>query len=141
MAPPLNQNNLTQSFGLDWLATARAKLGIVSGRTLFYVTGGGAAGRVKLFDTTCYPGCIFSQTADVSKTKIGWTAGGGIEFALSERWTIKGEYLHVDLGRQQTYSSLLPGVTLAYFHNHRMSVDVGRIGLNYRFGGPVVARY
>jgi outer membrane immunogenic protein len=74
-----------------------------------------------------------------SKTQLGWTAGGGFEFALSESVSLKGEYLHIDLGSRTilltTTTPLLFGgpataTTTAKFDN---AYDIVRAGLNVRF--------
>ncbi len=76
---------------VDWFGTVRGRLGITSAQWLFYATGGLAYGR--------FDGGIDNSVATGSSTKVGWTAGGGIEYAFAPAWSVKGEYLHVDLGR------------------------------------------
>ena len=75
-------------------------------------------------------------------TRLGWTAGAGVEWALNQNWSVKTEYLYVDLGsvsyRNLTNSLFTnTGITLS----HNLTENIGRLGINYRFGGPVVARY
>ena len=66
-----------------------------------------------------------------STTQVGWTAGGGVEFALTPNWTAKVEYLYVDLGSQScpagscSYSG--PATTVSLTEN------VVRAGINYKF--------
>ena len=93
---------------LPWLATVRGRLGLVVDRSLLYFTGGGAFGQVKT-SITEVDGAAFVTTVSESKTKSGWTVGGGIESALTGNWTAKIEYLYVDLGSQ----------TLAFVHAAR----------------------
>src|SRR5690606_26803506 len=81
-----------------------------------------------------------------SETKAGWTLGGGIErpfdfFGLlgGPNWSIKGEYLYVDLG-----TVIHDYAQTGFAHNFSSDVTshVFRTGINYRFGGaPVIARY
>jgi outer membrane immunogenic protein len=98
----------------DWLSTVRGRLGYAAGRFMPYVTGGAAFGDIRT-SVTGQP--------DSTSTKAGWTAGGGLEAALTGPWTAKIEYLYVDLGRG---GSVL-GST-ASFHS-----NIVRVGLNYRF--------
>jgi opacity protein-like surface antigen len=81
-----------------WLATARARVGYAWDRTLFYVTGGGAWAGAK-FSFPCHTGaiagCLLYTT---SKTVSGWTIGAGLEYGLTNNWTVKGEWLYVDFG-------------------------------------------
>src|SRR6202140_4809040 len=68
----------------DWLATVRGRAGYAFDRFLPYVTGGLAVGDIKANT----PGFT-----DATQTNAGWTAGGGVEFALTKNWTAKAEYL------------------------------------------------
>jgi outer membrane immunogenic protein len=115
----------------SWLATARARLGYAANEWLFYVTGGGAFGDVKMA-TTFFPG--------QSVTKTGWTAGGGIEYGFAPNWSVKVEYLHVDLG---SAGCSIPNCSLLTQANVPFRAEIVRAGLNWRFnwGGPVMARY
>jgi outer membrane immunogenic protein len=133
-------NNLTQGIGLDWLATVRGRVGFAANTALFYVTGGLAVGRVETFDSSHYAAGV-TQTANVSTTRTGWTVGGGIEYAIGQNWSVKGEYLYADLGRVTTYSGLQPTFALAFFHDHSLTVNDFKFGVNYKWGGPVVAKY
>jgi outer membrane immunogenic protein len=105
----------------DWLATVRGRAGYAFDRFLPYVTGGLAVGDIRA--TT--PGF-----AGASQTNAGWTVGGGLEFALTNNWTAKAEYVHVDLGNLNCGFScgVAPG------NNVSVRSDVVRGGLNFRFG-------
>jgi outer membrane immunogenic protein len=59
----------------------------------------------------------------------GWTAGGGIEYALTNNWTVKAEYLHVDFGTRTASSSAVSG----YSFDFKDTLDIGRVGINYKF--------
>jgi outer membrane immunogenic protein len=98
----------------DWLATARGRLGYAMGRFMPYITGGAAFGNVK---------STIAGIGSSSTTKTGWTLGGGVEYGLGGPWSIKAEYLYVDLGDT---GSVLGSSTS--FHT-----NIVRAGLNYRF--------
>jgi outer membrane immunogenic protein len=102
------------------LATARGRLGIAADRWLPYVTGGLAVGDIK----ATVPGLN-----GIDKTNAGWTAGGGLEFALSGNWTAKAEYLYVDLG----HAGCSVDCGLPSGNNVGLTTNVVRGGLNYRF--------
>jgi outer membrane immunogenic protein len=104
----------------DFLATARGRLGIAADRWLPYVTGGLAVGDIK----ATVPGLT-----GVDKTNSGWTAGGGLEFALSGNWTAKAEYLYVDLG----HAGCSVDCGLPAGNSVGLTTNVVRGGLNYRF--------
>ena len=86
---------------LDWLGTTRARLGFVAtpdNRLMFYATGGvaygGGSASYSAFDAT---NDLF-WTGNPSSSRVGWTIGGGVEYAITNNITIKGEYLYYDLG-------------------------------------------
>src|SRR5262249_54062318 len=63
---------------LDRLLTARAKIGVLHDKALFYATGGLAAGNASLSTSyDCGKGCYAS--GEGQKRLYGWTAGGGVE--------------------------------------------------------------
>jgi outer membrane immunogenic protein len=103
----------------DWLATVRARLGYAADRFMPYVTGGLAVGDIK----ASLPGFAGS-----SATNVGWTAGGGIEFAIAGHWTAKAEYLYVDLGHFSC--GIACGATT---QNVSFDANLFRGGFNYRF--------
>ena len=73
----------------------------------------------------------------IAGTKDEGVAGAGLEFAVAPRWTLKAEYLYVDLGKFNCGVACGAAVT----DNVTFRTNLIRAGINYRFGGPVVARY
>ncbi len=152
---------LTQRLG--WSSTLRGRLGaVVDPDTLGYVTGGLALGHIRTFGTlsgsslTLTPAVddmgnpildangnqiMLSSTSPAATTidewayKVGWSAGAGIERHLGGNLTGRIEYLHLDFGKVSGSAiSLLANstpVTLTY--NHRVTNDILRLGLNYKF--------
>jgi len=115
--------------------TARARLGYANDRLLIYGTGGAAWGDVKI--QTVETGGIGvppsgTPTNGSTNTRLGWTAGAGIEYALWERLSVKAEYLHFDLGRQTTN---VDNPTLFNVHTAERG-DIVRIGFNWNFNSP-----
>lgn len=119
---------------LPWFATVRGRAGVTVGRSLFYVTGGAAFGEVKTSVTEVNGPAV---TVSESKTKSGWTVGGGIETGLTGNWTAKFEYLYVDLGSQTLSSVDAAGPPSFIVATADMRDHIVRAGLNYRFGGPI----
>ncbi|MGA3310344.1 MAG: outer membrane protein [Xanthobacteraceae bacterium] len=106
----------------DWLATARGRIGYAFDRILLYGTGGGAAGNIKAYNSA-------SGGTD-SNTEYGWTAGAGIEAALAQNWTVKVEYLYVDLANGACTTSCPGGfapVAVSF------TESLVRAGINYKF--------
>ena len=134
-------NPFTQSFESKWLSTTRGRLGITNGPWIVYATGGFAVANVSYSDSILFPGSGNTNAASLSDTRTGWTVGGGVEWAFAPSWSVKAEYLHVDLGTISYTSNngnvvVLPFSTIV--HDHRLTEDIARIGVNYRFGwgGP-----
>lgn len=132
----------------DWLLTFRPRVGIAANNWLFYVTGGLAVANVKSNFSFTDTFATAAESASISKTKVGWTVGGGTEYALMNGWSVKAEYLYVDLGRDTTTSTNLTAFTPAiafptnvYTHSADLRANIVRAGINYKFGGPVVAKY
>ena len=111
-----------------WFGTVRGRAGVTYERALLYVTGGAVFTHFKSELGTLDNG---------SGSVTGWTVGGGVEFALSQSWSVKAEYLYLGLGHP-TYFNRTPSRIQLDPH-----INIARFGFNWRFngGGPVVARY
>ncbi|MCL8383989.1 outer membrane protein [Xanthobacter aminoxidans] len=88
--------NFTAGPSLTYFGTVRARLGYAIDRFLPYVTGGAAYGRSVFEATVTNPAGIVNASS--AATTWGWTVGAGGEFAVTNNWTVKAEYLYVDLG-------------------------------------------
>jgi high affinity Mn2+ porin len=108
---------------LDYIGTVRGRVGYAFERWMPYVTGGFAWGHTHA-DINDGSGAV------IGHYQPGWTAGAGLEFAVSGNWSAKLEYDYVDLA-SQTYDLSgfgLPNVTVA------PRISLAKLGLNYRFG-------
>ena len=101
-------------------ATVRGRVGYAFNRALLYGTGGWAYTNTKL--SLSAPG----GSVDASNWSSGWTLGGGLEWAVWDRWSVKGEYLYVASGDT---TLTVGGVTATGSYKY----NVVRAGLNYRF--------
>ena len=148
---PVTQT-VTVDFGhVEWMASFRGRAGFAWDRALFYATGGAAVAGIGGSTTTvvngpgiAIPAGSFSASNGGSTTRWGWTVGGGVEWAFSQNWSLAGEYRHTDFGNRDTTYSVpdgFGGVFAAGTSSSRLTVDQATARLNYRFGGPVVARY
>src|SRR5437868_7968341 len=111
---------------IDYVGTARGRAGYASGTLLAYVTGGFASGHshINIHDAA---GAVVSSPG---QNQLGWTAGAGVEFAVSGNWSAKLEYDYTDLARR-TYD--LSGFGLPAV-NVDPNIHLVKLGLNYRFG-------
>lgn len=99
---------------------------------MIYATGGLAFSRVEASDTLAFTGGTGQGSA--SDFRTGWTAGGGGEFALDRNWTLKAEWLWVDLGSVNFSSGPIVGFPTAVAgHSSDLTLQTVRAGLNYRF--------
>lgn len=119
----------------------RLRLGVAWDRWLVYGTGGAAfAGISNFYDTAVFGGGIET----ISKTRTGWTAGGGVAYALTNNWSLGVEYRYSDFGHYVDK----PGTTFfpASDLNHHLTQHQIQGRLTYKFDtapppAPVVAKY
>jgi outer membrane immunogenic protein len=102
-----------------WLGTARGRIGYSFDRWLPYLTGGAAFGNVKMTP---------NGGSTTSATRVGWTAGLGVEYAFSGAWSAKLEYLYADLGK-----ATCDAATCGIDTDVSFKTSIARLGLNYRF--------
>lgn len=107
----------------DRFGTARTRIGYANGPWLLFASGGLAWSRISMNDipTTFTP-------LNTKHSFVGWSGGLGVEYALSQRWSVRAEYLYVDLGSNSEN----------FFGFLRVDPEVSfsaiRLGLNYRLG-------
>jgi outer membrane immunogenic protein len=152
-AVPVTQT-VTVDFGhVEWMASFRGRAGFAVNQALFYVTGGGAVAEFGGSRTTLVngpgisiPAGTFVTTTGGSTTRWGWTVGGGIEWAFNQNWSVAGEYRYTDFGNRASTFDIPSGLAAGpvFFTGtgrSRLTVEQATLRLNYRFGGPIVARY
>jgi outer membrane immunogenic protein len=130
-------NPWTESWSSHWLATIRGRAGYAAGPWLLYVTGGGAFANVRFSDAIIFPVSGTVNAFSQSTTAFGWTLGGGVEFAFAPNWTVKAEYLYVDMpGTSFTSVNsnpvVFPNSTITYTHGD-LKENIARVGVNYKF--------
>ena len=138
-------DTFSQSMSSKWLSTLRGRLGFANGPWLLYATGGLAVAEVSYTDVGFFPFLPSTNAASRTETRAGWTIGAGAEWMFGSNWSVKAEYLYVDLGTT-SYTSVnnvlnAPPTLATITHDHHLTENIGRVGINYRFGAPVVAKY
>jgi outer membrane immunogenic protein len=139
---------------IDYLGTVRGRVGFLMTPTvLIYGDGGLAYGEVKAatgIGQVNFPFGGFGSFGSISNTRVGWTAGGGVEWLFAPNWSFKVEYLYYDLGRVTyglsplTLTSAVGAFSSAPFSSTRFNGNIVRAGLNYHFvwaPPPIVAKY
>jgi opacity protein-like surface antigen len=125
--PPFNTGQ-PASTKEDWLATARARIGVTpADHWLVYATGGLAMADV---GASILPSVAFTGEYHVRE---GWTAGGGVEAAIIGNWSAKLEYLFVGV---ENHAYFVPTPNNANLSNRAggvpLSENIVRGGINYK---------
>ena len=131
---------------LEWFGTVRGRAGVsVTPQTLLYVTGGLAYGSIKTTGSIAgYNGnLVVAAIGSNTDTRVGWTVGAGAEFMFTRNWSAKLEYLYMDLGdfNNANFVALAAPATIGVRTSSNFTDHIARVGINYRWGGPVVAKY
>lgn len=120
---------------LDWYGTVRARAGVLAtDRFLVYATGGLAYGHTKSYFEQVMSGPFGTNTLHVeaSKTRAGWTAGAGAEYAITDHVSFKTEYAYTDLGRADGINrELFPGQLVHL--DRKVNFHSVKVGINYKF--------
>ncbi|MGH6856193.1 MAG: outer membrane protein [Methylocella sp.] len=125
----------------DVQGSIRARLGVAFDRVLIYGTGGAAFAGI----TDNYAvGAPFFENEQDSKTRTGWTVGGGLEYAVTNNWSIGAEYRYSDFGRSPDFP--FTPITLGNVSfTHHLTQSQVQARFSYKFNSfapaPVVAKY
>jgi outer membrane immunogenic protein len=136
----------TVSSKLDYLGTIRARAGyLITPSFLFYITGGLAYGKTE-FSTSIAQNVNspllagpYAAAATDSLLRFGGTIGGGLEWLVTQNWSVKAEYLYVGLGTSSVNFTLINPLAGLNFSSAtvvsstRFSENLVRAGLNYHF--------
>lgn len=124
--------------------TLRGRVGLTVDRLLVFATGGliGVNTGARVTDQ-------FAPTTLLTNRqgfRGGWTAGVGVEYAIANKWTLKADYLYYDLGTERVTGEMVvngvpQGAPNFYSWDIKNTGHIGRIGVNYLFNAPVIAKY
>jgi outer membrane immunogenic protein len=126
----LNDRSRIDSFGL-----ITGQVGYAWNNVLVYVKGGAAVVNDKYDALDPVAGAV---VASGSETRWGGTVGAGLEIGFASNWSIGAEYNHIFLDNNNV---TLTSLGLVDTVRIREDVDMGLVRLNYRFSGPVIAKY
>jgi outer membrane immunogenic protein len=118
----------------DFFGTARGRVGLVADNWLLYGTGGLAWADDQFTRTQLTGGAGTPPVGFVASnngTRIGWTAGAGVEWGFFRHWSAKLEYLFMDFG-SSSFSFTVPAGTFAVSQGD-LTLHTVRAGVNYRF--------
>jgi outer membrane immunogenic protein len=134
-------SNVSQTFGTFTNQSKIEAFGLFTGRigwawnnALLYAKGGAAVVSDKY---SYYPTANGVTTGTASETRWGATVGAGFEYGFTPNWSFAVEYDHIFLGSKDiTFTS--PATTVDRI---KQDADIVTARINYRWGGPVVAKY
>ncbi len=131
--PAFRNESKTNAFGLF-----TGQVGYAANNFLLYVKGGAAVTSNSYRSYTIATNALAGSTGD--NTNWGGTIGVGAEYAFAPNWSVGLEYDHLFM-QDKTVNFTQPNG--AFFANDRVRQDVDLVTarLNYKFGGPVVAKY
>ena len=135
---PLGGSFTTMSTKLDWLSSARGRVGVlVTPSVLAYATGGAAWGQFNYSASNSNGAVVPPYNAPVSfnKTQTGFVVGGGLEWMATHNWLLRAEYLYYGFnsGPNVTGTSVnFPTFPSNYVWG-RNNVNVARVGAAYKF--------
>jgi outer membrane immunogenic protein len=133
-------DNVSNIFPGDRNRTRINSFGLITGQVgyawnnvLAYVKGGAAVVGDKFDVYSTATGALLGST---SQTRWGGTVGAGLEFGFAPNWSVGVEYNHIFLqDKDVTFTGLIGTDRI------RQDVDMGLVRLNYKFGGPIIAKY
>jgi outer membrane immunogenic protein len=124
---------------IDAIGLFTGQVGYSWNSFLLYVKGGAAVTRDKYEGFTTATGVVFDRA---SETRWGGVVGVGGEYSFTPNWSFAIEYDHLFMGtRDVTFYAATPPFGFSRSDRIRQDVDMVTARINYRFGGPVVARY
>lgn len=108
---------------VNWLATGVARVGLTWGNTLLFAKGGVAVMQFEMNGYTTNLGTTTNANRS-SDFSLGWTAGAGVEWALTDKWSLRLDYDYINF----KLNSREDGGTDVDVYAH---LHIGRVGLNY----------
>ena len=128
---------------VDAFGLFTGQIGYAWDTVLFYVKGGGAVTAARYATADVASGLTIDQGNEI---RWGGTAGAGVEFSFAPDWSVAFEYDHLFMGTKNisSFSDGLFALPLGNFsagNRINQDIDIGVVSLNYRWGGPVIAKY
>lgn len=128
---------VTQTLTTNYLATLRPRLGVAADKNLFYITGGAAFTKASYTqtyaDAAVPPG---SGVATGSKSLVGWTAGAGWEYAWSDHWIVRFEYLFTSFPGSVSATGVITdaaGGSNPLQGSANLTIQTARAAVNFKF--------
>jgi outer membrane immunogenic protein len=131
---------ITQFTGTTYLVALRPRIGFTFRNLLIYGTAGLAVTDFEFTEQFRDTFANANESGRKTRHQAGWAAGGGVEYKVRKRWSIKGEALHYDFGHLTTTSTNLTAFTPpisfptnVFTHSASLNGNIYRGGLNFHF--------
>lgn len=127
---------IKQSVTTNYLATIRPRIGIAADRNLAYLTGGVAFTSVSYLESYSDGGTPpGAGSAAASKSLVGWVAGAGWEYAMTDHWIFRAEYLYAGFSKINAVGAITDasGGANALHGSSDLTIQALRAGVNYKF--------
>jgi len=129
---------LANSANASWLATVRGRVGFAADRVLIYATGGVAFANIKFsqsFSDICCTSRTPLTTFETSSWKTGYAVGWGLEYAITNNVSMRGEYLYAGgfgaVGGSYVATSINGNGDL-HSGSAKLSIQQARAALNFK---------
>ncbi len=126
----------------------RARLGYTWGRLMPFTTAGGVLGTFTTqADLAGFDPVGFYYAANTGHTvvRLGWTVGGGLEYAVNQNWFARAEYRYADFGTTIEVPNKVSGPGIYYAGGRHLDQNQVQLGVSYKFGAPapepMIAKY
>jgi outer membrane immunogenic protein len=132
--------SLTASSNEPVQGSVRGRIGIAWDRFLLFGEGGVAVTsfNTTYIDTTGFFTGIPGTNTTISNTRAGFTVGGGLEYAVTDNWSVQAEYRHSKFGRVSDFPYANPNIFVLppggfFVVQHWPTEDQVQVGVSYRF--------
>jgi outer membrane immunogenic protein len=121
---------------VDAVGLITGQVGYAWNNVLWYVKGGAAVAGDK------YNGQLLGIVVDTaSETRWGGAVGTGVEVGFAPNWSVALEYDHLFMGSRNVNFTATANGAFSRTDNVKQDMDIGTVRVNYRWGGPVIAKY
>jgi outer membrane immunogenic protein len=128
----------TVDFKNNWFDTLTGRIGYAwAPGWLIYGQGGVAWAKNSADITITTPGGLVFDAGSASRTRTGWTAGGGVEWMFTRGWSafLEGNFMDFGSNDRTFVTPLVPVCALGCAVNTKTTATTVLVGVNYRFGG------
>jgi outer membrane immunogenic protein len=138
LSSPLAIPGATNRSKIDALGLFTGQVGYAWSNVLWYVKGGAAVADDKYEGFATATGLVFDRA---SETRWGAVVGTGIEFGFAPNWSVGFEYDHAFMGSRNVNFTSTPVPVFSRTDHIHQDIDMATVRVNYRWGGPVIAKY